>query len=139
MKSSGRGWTKEERRKKKEKKKKTKTEKKQFYEDYPLIKFINYNINMVNEGLVYEKPFYYALIHVVAGFLAFHYTWVGIVFVMYQLVQLFLNKRFFVFEGKIKDGNSARHTAFKLGEFLIGMLIAFVISITKKRYHYKIE
>ena len=120
------------RKKEKKREKKDKNRKKQFYEDYPLIKFINYNINMVNEGLVYEKPFYYALIHVVAGFLAFHYTWVGIVFVMYQLVQLFLNKRFFVFEGKIKDGNSATHTAFKLGEFSIGMLIAFAISITIK-------
>ena len=116
----------DERKKKEERKKK----KKQFYEDYPLIKFINYNINMIHSGLVYEKPFYYALIHVVAGFLAFHYDWVGIVFVLYQLVQLFLNKRFFVFEGKIKDGNSATHTAFKLGEFSIGMLIAFVITIT---------
>jgi len=125
----------EDGRKKKRKKaenRKNDKEKKQFYEDYPLIKFINYNINMVNEGLVYEKPFYYALIHVVAGFLAFHYTWVGIVFVMYQLVQLFLNKRFFVFEGKIKDGNSARHTAFKLGEFSIGVLIA--IACSRKPY-----
>jgi hypothetical protein len=120
----------EDGQKKKEKRKKKKE--KQFYEDYPLIKFIIYNINMVNEGLVYEKPFYYALIHVVAGFLAFHYTWVGIVFVMYQLVQLFLNKRFFVFEGKIKDGNSATHTAFKLGEFSIGMLIA--IACSRKPY-----
>ena len=79
---------------------------------------------MVNSELVYEKPFYYGLIHVVFGFVAFHYTWVGIIFVMYQLLQLFLHKRFFVFQGKIKDGNSVRHTALKLGEFLVGMLIA---------------
>jgi hypothetical protein len=125
--------------------KKKKKATKQFYEDYPLIKFIIYNINMVNTELVnlppdqengvYKKPFYYALIHVAAGFLAFHYTLFGVVFVMYQLLQLYLHKRFFVFEGKIKDGNSARHTAFKLGEFLIGMLIAFVISCSRKRYH----
>jgi hypothetical protein len=79
---------------------------------------------MVNSDLVYEKPFYYGLIHVVIGFMAFHYTWIGIVFVMYQLLQLFLHKRFFVFKGKIKDGNSVRHTAIKLGEFLVGMLLA---------------
>ena len=79
---------------------------------------------MVNSELVYEKPFYYGLIHVAFGFAAFHYTWVGIIFVMYQLLQLFLNKRFFVFQGKIKDGNSVRHTALKCGEFLVGMLLA---------------
>ena len=133
------------RKKEKEKEKERRKKKKQFYEVYPLIKFIIYNINMVNTGLVdlppnqengvYKKPFYYALIHVVAGFLAFHYTLFGVVFIMYQLLQLYLHKRFFVFEGKIKDGNSARHTAFKLGEFLIGMLIAFVISCSRKRYH----
>jgi hypothetical protein len=103
----------EDGRKKKRKKaenRKNDKEKKQFYEDYPLIKFIIYNINMVNTGLVnlppdqengvYEKPFYYALIHVAAGFLAFHYTLFGVVFIMYQLLQLYLHKRFFVFEGK---------------------------------------
>ena len=90
---------------------------------------------MVNLYPVYEKPFYYALIHVVAGVVAFHYAWVGILFVMYQLLQLFLHKRFFVFEGKIEDGNSVRHTTFKLGEFLIGMLVASALS----RKRYKIE
>lgn len=76
---------------------------------------------------VYRKPLYYGLIHVFSGFLAFHYAWFGIVFLIYQLSQLILNKRFFIFQGRMEDGNSLGHTAFKLGEFLIGMLIAFVI------------
>ena len=92
---------------------------------------------MVNSGIVYEKPFYYGLIHVAFGFAAFHYTWVGIIFVIYQLLQLFLHKRFFVFEGQIKDGNSVRHTALKLGEFLVGMLLAKTIT-HHFRYTHKI-
>jgi len=76
---------------------------------------------------VYRKPLYYGLIHVLSGFLAFHYSWFGIVFLVYQLSQLILNKRFFIFQGRMEDGNSLGHTAFKLGEFLVGMLIAFVI------------
>lgn len=76
---------------------------------------------------VYRKPLYYGLIHVLSGFLAFHYAWFGIVFLVYQLFQLILNKRFFVFQGRMEEGNSLGHTAFKLGEFLVGMLIAFVI------------
>jgi len=76
---------------------------------------------------VYRKPLYYGLIHVLSGFLAFLYSWFGIVFLVYQLSQLILNKRFFIFQGRMEDGNSLGHTAFKLGEFLVGMLIAFVI------------
>lgn len=76
---------------------------------------------------VYRKPLYYGLIHVLSGFLAFHYAWFGIVFLVYQLSQLILDKRFFVFQGRMEEGNSLGHTAFKLGEFLVGMLIAFVI------------
>ena len=79
------------------------------------------------ENGVYKKPIYYGLIHVMSGFLAFHYPWFGIVFLIYQLTQLFLDKRFFIFQGKIKDGNSLGHTAFKLQEFLLGMLIAFIM------------
>lgn len=85
------------------------------------------NLPPDKESGVYKKPIYYGLIHVVAGFLAFHYPWFGIVFLIYQLMQLVLHKRFFIFQGKIKDGNSLKHTAFKLQEFLLGMFIAFII------------
>lgn len=76
---------------------------------------------------VYRKPLYYGLIHVISGFLAFHYAWFGVVFLVYQLSQLILNKRFFIFQFRMEDGNSIGHTAFKLGEFLVGILIAFTI------------
>jgi hypothetical protein len=85
------------------------------------------NLPPDQESGVYKKPIYYGLIHVVSGFLAFHYAWFGIVFLIYQLSQLVLNKRFFIFQGKIEDGNSLGHTAFKLGEFLVGILVAFII------------
>lgn len=80
-----------------------------------------------SESGVYKKPLYYGLIHVLSGFIAFHYAWFGIVFLVYQLSQLILNKRFFIFQGRMEDGNSLSHTSFKLGEFLIGILIAFTI------------
>jgi len=93
---------------------------------------INMDSKLINlppdqERGVYKKPIYYGLIHVLSGFLAFHYAWFGIVFLIYQLTQLFLHKRFFIFQGKIEDGNSLGHTAFKLQEFLLGMFIAFIM------------
>lgn len=80
-----------------------------------------------SESGVYKKPLYYGLIHVLSGFIAFHYAWFGVVFLVYQLSQLILNKRFFIFQGRMEEGNSLSHTSFKVGEFLIGILIAFVI------------
>jgi hypothetical protein len=56
------------------------------------------NLPPDQESGVYKKPIYYGLIHVASGFLAFHYAWFGIVFLIYQLSQLFLNKRFFIFQ-----------------------------------------
>lgn len=76
---------------------------------------------------VYRKPLYYGLIHIISGFLAFHYAWFGVVFLIYQLSQLILNKRFFIFQLRIENGNSIGHTAFKLGEFLLGIFIAYII------------
>lgn len=65
--------------------------------------------------------------HVISGFIAFYYGWFGVVFLIYQLSQLALNKRFFIFQGRIEDGNSLGHTAFKLSEFLVGLLIGYII------------
>lgn len=80
-----------------------------------------------NNAGVYKKPLYYGLIHVISGFIAFYYGWFGVVFLIYQLSQLALNKRFFIFQGRIEDGNSLGHTAFKLSEFLVGLLIGYII------------
>jgi hypothetical protein len=80
-----------------------------------------------NEAGVYKKPLYYGLIHVFSGFVAFYYSWFGIVFLLYQLSQLILNKRYFIFQWKIEEGNSLSHTAFKLSEFLVGLLIGYII------------
>ena len=76
---------------------------------------------------VYKKPFYYCLIHVVAGIIAFYYPIFGVVFLLYQLSQYFLNVRYFMFEWKIKDGNSLAHTSVKIGEFCVGLLIGYVV------------
>lgn len=76
---------------------------------------------------IYKKPIYYTFIHILIGFIAFYYHSFGILFIIYQLSQLILNKRFFIFQGKIENGNSIGHTSFKIVEFLIGILIAYTI------------
>lgn len=75
--------------------------------------------------LYYEKPIYYTIIHILIGVIAYYYHIVGILYVMYQCTQLYLNKRFFLFQWKIEDGNTLVHTLIKIGEFVIGWLCAY--------------
>jgi hypothetical protein len=51
----------------------------------------------------------------------------GILFIIYQLSQLYLQKRFFLMEWTIKEGNSVEHTLVKLGEWAIGWIVAFLL------------
>jgi len=88
-----------------------------------------------NENGIYKKPFYYVFIHVFIGFLSFYYIWIGIAFLFYQFSQLILNKRFFIFQGKIEEGNSLNHTLVKMGEFFLGFLIGFFVY----KFHPKIK
>ena len=77
---------------------------------------------------VYKKPLYYGLIHILCGFIAFHYSYVGVIFLLYQIFQLVLNKRFFIFQQRIEEGNSVIHTSVKISEFILGIFIAFIFS-----------
>ena len=88
-----------------------------------------------DENGIYKKPFYYVFIHVFIGFLSFYYIWIGIAFLFYQFSQLILNKRFFIFQGKIEEGNSLNHTLVKMGEFFLGFLIGFFVY----KFHPKIK
>lgn len=78
--------------------------------------------------LYYEKPFYYTLIHVLLGALSYYYSTFGIVYVIYQFGQLYINKRVFLFQWKIENGNAFVHTFIKLGEFMVGWIVAYCIS-----------
>jgi hypothetical protein len=76
---------------------------------------------------VYKKPVYYGLIHVMFGIVSVKYYPVGIFFIAYQLLQLIINKRFFLFQLKVSKGNNLYHTMCKLCEFFIGILIGLFI------------
>lgn len=84
---------------------------------------------------VYRKPLYYTFIHIISGIIAFYNIWFGVFFIIYQFSQLAINKRFFIFQGKIEEGNSLCHTTSKLEEFMIGILIGYIISKSSKFYY----
>lgn len=75
--------------------------------------------------LYYEKPFYYTLIHILIGVLSYYYCILGIIYVIYQFGQLYFNKRVFLFQWKIENGNTFLHTLIKIGEFILGIIIAY--------------
>lgn len=72
---------------------------------------------------IYDKPIVYVIIHIGVGFVGAWYIWILYVMIAYQFLQLVLGKRFFFFEGVIRDGNSIEHTLVKLGEVFIGFAI----------------
>jgi len=71
----------------------------------------------------FERPQIYAVTHVLLGFIGFQYPAILFLAVAYQLLQYFLDIRFFVFQGRIEKGNSLQHTGLKLFEILIGFLL----------------
>jgi hypothetical protein len=81
--------------------------------------------------LYYEKPFYYTIIHILIGALAYYYYELGALYLIYQFAQLYLGKRFFLFQWKIENGNSLVHTLITIGEFMIGLLGVYSINLDK--------
>ena len=79
--------------------------------------------------MLYDKPFYYIIIHIIIGIISYYNIYYGILFIVYQLSQLYLQKRFFLFEWKVREGNSVKHTLIKLGEFVIGWIGAFLMHL----------
>lgn len=76
--------------------------------------------------MLYNKPFYYAIIHIIIGIISYYNIYYGILFIVYQLYQLYLQKRFFLFQWKVEEGNSVQHTLVKLGEWAIGWIGAYI-------------
>jgi heme O synthase-like polyprenyltransferase len=75
---------------------------------------------------LWHKPFIYILSHIIIGYIAFFYTELLVAILGYQVLQLLLNVRFFIFSWKIESGNSIEHTVIKLLEYSLGYLIAFM-------------
>jgi heme O synthase-like polyprenyltransferase len=75
---------------------------------------------------IWHKPIIYILSHIFIGYIAFFHTELLVAILGYQVVQLLLNIRFFIFSWKIETGNSIEHTALKLLEYSLGYFIAFM-------------
>ena len=73
----------------------------------------------------YETPPLYMAIHVISGMIAYFYPILIILMVAYQLVQLVLNCRFFLFSWKIEKGNSAPYTFYKIMQYVVGYCMVY--------------
>jgi len=73
----------------------------------------------------YETPPLYMAIHVVSGMIAYFYPILIILMIGYQLVQLALNCRFFIFSWKIEKGNSSLYTFYKIMQYVVGYSAAY--------------
>ena len=80
---------------------------------------------------IYQKHPKYVITHIIIGIIAAFYMPVLWAFLIYQTTQLVLNKRFFLFEWRIKDGNSIEHTVVKVIEFFAGFLIGKITQNSK--------
>ena len=76
---------------------------------------------------LYERPYYYALIHIITGLLGAWFPIILVLGIVYQLFQYILDVRFFFFEWKVRKGNSIDHTSVKIVEMLIGYSVGLLI------------
>jgi len=72
---------------------------------------------------MYQTPPLYMAIHVIGGAIAYFYPILVALFIAYQLLQLLLGIRFFVFTMEIRQGNSILYTLYKLAQFFAGYLV----------------
>lgn len=72
--------------------------------------------------MLYERPYYYMVSHLVIGFIAAWIPLLGFLAILYQLYQYAFNIRIFPAEGVIQKGNSIAHTSLKLAEIGAGYL-----------------
>lgn len=63
---------------------------------------------------MYETPPIYLVIHLLIGAASYFYPSLFLLFIGYQLLQLVLDIRFFLFSWEIKHGNSIAYTGYKI-------------------------
>lgn len=74
----------------------------------------------------YKSPVYTAS-HIAFGVFCFYSPILFPVILAYHFIQYWMDIRFFMIEKEIRKGNSIPHTVVKLGEVLLGLLIAYAI------------
>jgi hypothetical protein len=79
------------------------------------------------DSMLYERPYYYAISHIVIGFIAAWYSIIGVLAILYQAIQYVLDVRFFPVTMMIKKGNSIAHTGLKLVEIGMGYVIGYTV------------
>jgi hypothetical protein len=72
--------------------------------------------------MLYERPYYYMVSHILIGFVAAWIPLLGFLAILYQLYQYAFGIRIFPVEGVIQKGNSISHTSLKLAEIGVGYL-----------------
>ena len=77
--------------------------------------------------IIYEKPWYYSLSHIVIGIFAVYYPILGICAFLYQLIQYIWNIRIFPIERILYSGNSLEYTGLKLAEYMLGICIGYLL------------
>ena len=77
---------------------------------------------------MYQTPPLYMAIHVAGGAVAYFYPILLILFLVYQVLQLSLNIRFFVFTMEIHEGNSILYTLYKTAQFFVGYGLASTVA-----------
>lgn len=73
----------------------------------------------------------YILTHILIGFfvgLVVKYKYILILgILLFQFSQFIFNVRFFIYDFKIKKGNSLKHTLNKLLQYLFGFIISIIV------------
>ena len=81
----------------------------------------------------FQIPHIYVFSHFIIGYLGYYYPTIAILFIVYQLYQYSINRRFYLLpycsnNNKTKvEGNSLQHTTKKLLQGLCGFMIAFFL------------
>ena len=87
---------------------------------------------------MYKYPLIYSISHLVVGFISYNIRWLIPFIIIYQFIQYLIGVRFFflgVKEQYIVNGNSISHTLYKLFEYFVGFIIAYIFydSVQKEK------
>ena len=81
----------------------------------------------------YHTPPLYMASHVIMGMIAYFYPILIVLIIGYQLLQLALNCRFFLFSWKIERGNSAIYTLYKIMQYAVGYAVGYATTTQRLR------
>ena len=77
--------------------------------------------------VLYKKPWYYTLSHIVLGICIAWFLWLAVPVVGYQVGQYAYDVRIFPLEGVIESGNTFQYTGLKLFEVGVGYCIGTLL------------